>query len=255
MKWLRTLVLFNEGDIMSSEGWKAVHQSYKDAIEKIFHPIGSGALTIRNKARRPDSKVYDRNGVGYLRSHFLRNMMEIEGWKSEADVNLGKNRQQPVIFLYPSGEAYQEPIVSNFGGFDFLTSTLDGHKVAIEWETGNISSSHRSMNKLAIALKTGIIQIGVLIVPSRDLYAQLTDRIGNIAELSGYLEMWESLRPKDGRGLLAISVVEHDALSNDPSLPYLPTASDGMSGHAKRKAAKSKTKTLTKVKSKIKGEN
>lgn len=70
-----------------------------------------------------------------------------------------------------------------------MTTGPNGAKVAIEWETGNISSSHRSMNKLGIALMGGVIQIGVLIVPSRDLYDHLTDRIGNIGELSGYLSM------------------------------------------------------------------
>jgi len=232
MKWLRTLVLFNEGEVMSSRGWAAVHLAYKDAIEKIYHPVGSGALTIREKSKRPNGKTFYRNGVGYLRSHFLRNMLEVEGWRSEGNVDLDLGRQQPAVLLYPSCEVYREPIASRFGGFDFVTTTEDGLKVAIEWETGNISSSHRSMNKLAIALKTGIIQIGVLIVPSRNLYGHLTDRIGNIAELSGYLEMWESLRPKDGQGLLAITVVEHDALSNDPSLPYLPTGKDGMAPKA-----------------------
>lgn len=223
---------------MSSDGWQSVHESYKDAIEKISHPLDSGALTIRKKARRLDGDGYYRNGVGYLRDHFLRNMMKLEGWKPEGNVDLGKNRQQPAILSYPSCLPYQEPIASNFGGFDFLTTARDDLKVAIEWETGNISSSHRSMNKLAIALKTGVIQVGVLIVPSRDLYDHLTDRIGNIAELSGYLEMWESLRPKDGRGLLAITVVEHDNLSDDDALPYLPTAGDGMAKQAKRKRIK-----------------
>jgi len=227
MRWLRTLVVFNEGDVMSSDGWRTVHNSYRNAIENIHHPLNSGALTIRRKALRPDSTQFNRNGVGYLRNHFLHNMVDVEGWRSEGDVDLGRDRQQPAIMLYPSCEAYREPISSGFGGFDFVTTTADGLKVAIEWETGNISSSHRSMNKLAIALNTGIIQAGVLILPSRDLYLHLTDRIGNIAELSGYLEMWESLRHTVQRGLLAITVVEHDALSDDPDLPYLPTGNDG----------------------------
>ncbi|MCY0910301.1 hypothetical protein [Massilia antarctica] len=235
MKWLRTLVLFNEGDIMSTEGWRTVHQSYKNAIESIQHPAHSGSLTIRKKALRPDSTQFNRNGVGYLRSNFLRNMVEVENWRPEGNVDLGRDREQPAIRLYPTCETYREPITSGFGGFDFLTTTPDGIRVAIEWETGNISSSHRSMNKLAIALKTGIIQAGVLVLPSRELYIHLTDRIGNISELSGYLEMWESLKTTVERGLLAITVVEHDAVSDDVNLPYLPTGNDGraMQGRAR----------------------
>lgn len=227
MRLLRSLILFDQGDIMSSAGWATVYESYKNAIESIQHPPNSGLLTIRKKAVRANSKQFNRNGVGYLRSSFLRNIVDIEGWQPEESVDLGRNREQPSIRLYPSGESYREPLASGFGGFDFLTTTPDGIRVAIEWETGNISSSHRSMNKLAIALKTGIIQAGVLVLPSRELYIHLTDRIGNISELSGYLEMWESLKATVERGLLAITVVEHDAVSDDPDLPYLPTANDG----------------------------
>jgi len=71
------------------------------------------------------------------------------------------------------------------------------------------------MNKLAIALSNGIVEVGVLIVPSRKLYEHLTDRIGNIGELSGYLAMWEGLKAVVPRGLLAITVVEHDALTTE----------------------------------------
>ena len=122
---------------------------------------------------------------------------------------------------------YNEPITSNFGGFDFVTTAPSGSRVAIEWETGNISSSHRSMNKLAIALGNGIIQVGVLILPSRHMYEHLTDRIGNIGELSGYLSMWEGLKSNVSRGLLAITVVEHDLLTREPSFPYLGMGKDG----------------------------
>lgn len=83
------------------------------------------------------------------------------------------------------------------------------------------------MNKLAIALGAGIIDIGVLIVPSRDLYEHLTDRIGNISELSGYLSMWEGLKSSVKRGVLAITVVEHDELTDDPAVPFLPSGKDG----------------------------
>jgi len=83
------------------------------------------------------------------------------------------------------------------------------------------------MNKLAIALGAGIIEVGVLILPSRLLYEHLTDRIGNISELSGYLSMWESLKSTVARGLLAITVVEHDELTDRADIPYLKVGNDG----------------------------
>lgn len=235
MKWLRTLVLFDQGNVISSADWKAVHKSYVRSIGSIEHPAGTGRLVLRRKVRLPNSQ-FKRNGVGYLKANFLRHMQDVEKWKAEGDVDLSRDREQPAIRLYPSLEPYREPITSDFGGFDFLTTGSQGIKVAIEWETGNISSSHRSMNKLAIALANGIVQVGVLIVPSRQLYEHLTDRIGNIGELSGYLSMWESLKVSVTRGLLAITVVEHDELTDDPKHPYLPMGNDGRAAEGRAKA-------------------
>lgn len=234
MKWLRTLVLFDQGNVISSSDWQTVHESYVRSIGSIDYPQGSGFLKLRRKVQLPN-KQWTRNGVNYLKSRFLDHMHGAEQWQTEGGVDLGRDRVQPPIKLYPSLESYREPITSDFGGFDFLTTAPSGTKVAIEWETGNISSSHRSMNKLAIALGNGIVQVGVLIVPSRDLYQHLTDRIGNIGELSGYLSMWESLKASVTKGLLAVTVVEHDALTDDTDFPYLPTGNDGRAREGRSK--------------------
>lgn len=236
MKWLRTLILFNEGNVLSSSDWQTVHESYVRSIASIDHPRGSGSLKLRRKEKLPGKDKWRRNGVGYLRNSFLEHMKGAEGWQTEGGVNLGRDRVQPPIKLYPSLEPYREPITSDFGGFDFVTTASGGNRVAIEWETGNISSSHRSMNKLAIALGNGIVQAGVLIVPSRDLYDHLTDRIGNIGELSGYLSMWEGLKSTVTRGLFAVTVVEHDTLTSDPGFPHLQVSNDGRAAEGRSKA-------------------
>lgn len=235
LKWLRTLVLFDQGEVISSPDWKALHDSYVRSIESIDNPRGSGRLTLRRKVRQANGQ-WLRNGVGYLRTRFLEHIRDTEGWQPEGNVDLRRDREQPPIRLYPSLETYREPITSDFGGFDLITAGSDGTKIAIEWETGNISSSHRSMNKLAIALGAGIVQVGVLILPSRGLYEHLTDRIGNIGELSGYLSMWEGLKSTVSRGLLAITVVEHDDLTDDPAFPFLAAGNDGRAAQGKAKA-------------------
>ncbi len=234
MKYLRTLILFDQGDVISSDDWTHVHESYVRSINSIDYPHGSGTLKLRRKAKLPNGQ-WARNGVGFLRSRFLNHMQTTEGWHAEGGVDLSRDRVQPPIKLYPSMAPYREPITSDFGGFDFVTTAPGGNKIAIEWETGNISSSHRSMNKLAIALGNSIVQIGILIVPSRDLYEHLTDRIGNIGELSGYLSMWESLKFSVTRGLLAITVVEHDALTDDTTFPYLQLGDDGRAREGRAK--------------------
>lgn len=248
MKWLRTIVLFNQGDVISSSDWKDLHASYVRAIESVENPLGSGSLTLRRKQKRPDGE-WDRNGVVPLRTQFLSYMLGEEGWEAESIVPLARDRDQAPLLLYPSMEQYCEPITSDFGGFDFTAIAKHGTKVAIEWETGNISSSHRSMNKLAIALGSGVIEVGVLIVPSRDLYEHLTDRIGNISELSGYLAAWAKTKSGVERGLLAITVVEHDYLTDSPDFLYLDRGPDGRS-KAKRKKTKPKKARRTKAKRK-----
>jgi hypothetical protein len=44
---------------------------------------------------------------------------------------------------------------------------------------------------------------------------------------SGYLSLWESLKSSVTRGLLAVTVVEHDGLTTDATFPYLPMGNDG----------------------------
>jgi len=229
------MILFDKGNVSLSSDWDALHNSYVQSIRSVVFPENADTLTLREKERIAGG--WKRNGVGYLRSSFFNHLTDIEGWYAEENVDLNQGHLEIDLQLYPSLENYREPITSNFGGFDFVTDGPDGTRVAIEWETGNISSSHRSMNKLAIALENGVIDAGVLIVPSQSLYTHLTDRIGNIGELSGYLGMWESLKFGVEKGLLAISVVEHDFLTTDPSFPYLPTGNDGRARQGRERLA------------------
>ena len=69
------------------------------------------------------------------------------------------------------------------GKVDALKLLSDGRQFAAEWETGNISSSHRALNKICIGILEGHLAGGVLILPDRELYKFLTQRIGNYKEL------------------------------------------------------------------------
>ena len=42
------------------------------------------------------------------------------------------------------------------GKIDAVKNLPDGRYFAFEWETGNISSSHRALNKMAIGLLDGV---------------------------------------------------------------------------------------------------
>jgi len=255
MRWLRTIIVLDKGNVVGQRDWAAVHESCVRSIQAIDHPRGAGEFILRRAVQLPD-KQWQRNGVGYMRRAFLRQMVEVEKWQKETEVELRRDRIQPTLKLYPQGTDHREPVTSKFGNFDFHILTEKGLHVAIEWETGNITSSHRSINKLVIALAAGVIQAGVVIVPSRDCYAQLTDRVGNIGELSGYLELWEAAKARIDRGLLAISVVEHDEVTDDPNVPYLKVGPDGRAKKAKSKArikAKAARARAAKIKSNLKG--
>lgn len=108
------------------------------------------------------------------------------------------------------------------GDLDALKETNEGF-IAFEWETGNISSSHRAINKLLLAMQETNTLGSFLVVPSDRLKLYLTDRIGNIGELRPYFPLWQNLPGINGA--LRIIVVEYDATSLD--VPKIPKGTDG----------------------------
>lgn len=158
-------------------------------------PPGSNKFTIYPQSGK---KRGEGNGVGPIKREFVTELRKF-GWRIEGPA---KNLLNQAL-----------------GDFD---AVLPGPKMPIvaEWETGNISSSHRSMNKMTMLLSDGVISAGTLVVPSRRLYIYLTDRIGNIQELEPYFRLWHSVPCKEG--VLEIVVIEQDAESYDvPRIPKL----------------------------------
>jgi len=86
--------------------------------------------------------------------------------------------------------------------------------MAIEWETGNTSSSHRALNIMCVGFLEGDLNAGALILPSRDLYKWLTDRVGNFKELRPYFPVWEAISNQIEANLV-IFEVEYDDISRD----------------------------------------
>ncbi len=107
--------------------------------------------------------------------------------------------------------------------FDAVKAYGDGTRFGLEWETGNISSSHRSINRILRARHEGIIVGGALILPTRHLYRYLTDRVGNFEELKPYFDIWR--QHAWSSGVLAIFAVEHDG--TDSSVPRIEKGTDG----------------------------
>ena len=109
------------------------------------------------------------------------------------------------------------------GKLDAVKTLDDGRLFVAEWETGNISSSHRAMNKMAVGIQEGSLIGGILILPSRAMYYYLTDRIGNFRELEPYFPLWRNLCVD--KGVLAVIEIEHDGTSED--VPKIEKGTDG----------------------------
>jgi hypothetical protein len=67
------------------------------------------------------------------------------------------------------------------------------------------------------------LDAGFLILPSREFYQYLTDRVGNFRELEPYFPMWKSLNLPEK--VLAIIEVEHDETSK--KVPKIKKGTDG----------------------------
>jgi hypothetical protein len=198
VKIVDVITLKSCGTYALSEHWKKTREEIHDAVKSCEWPIGSGSFTIYPE---PGKKRGMGNGVIPIRNEFV-NRLRAKGWTIE-----GRSKNA---------------LDQRLGNFDAVLSGPE-KPIVVEWETGNISSSHRSMNKLTMLVSTGVISVGVMVVPSRKLYVYLTDRIGNVKELEPYLELWKSV-PCDS-GVLEIIVIEQDAEST--KVPKIPKITAG----------------------------
>jgi len=186
VKIVDVVTLQSWGSYASSKHWKKTRKQVHDAVKRCEWPIGSGSFTIHPQSGK---RRGEGNGVLPIRNEFVA-FLKSKGWAIEG----------------PAKNALGQSL----GDFD---AVLPGPEkpIVVEWETGNISSSHRSMNKLTMLVSCGVISAGILAVPSRKLYVYLTDRIGNIKELEPYFGLWKSAPCESG--VLEIIVFEHDAES------------------------------------------
>ena len=198
MKIVREETLISCGDYAHSKEWALTRRSLRKAITEVDWPRGSGQFNIFPE---PGKKRGQGNGVTPIKVGLIEELAK-QGWKPEQYLDVAGA-------LRP-------------GKLDAVLFTSYG-PVALEWETGNISSSHRALNKMALGLLKGTLAAGVLVVPSRSLYLFLTDRIGNITELEPYLDLWRSIPCK--QGVLEIIVIEHDATS--VNVPRIPKGTSG----------------------------
>jgi len=198
MKIVREETLISCGKYASSDEWKRTRATLYKAIREVEWPVGSGKFTIYPESGKSRGRG---NGVKPIKLGLMKELKD-KGWKLEEPLAIS--------------------ILKKPGNLDAVLYTKFG-PVALEWETGNISSSHRALNKMALGLMKRVLAAGILVVPSRELYKYLTDRIGNMAELEPYLELWRRIPCK--QGILEIVAIEHDATST--KVPRIPKGTSG----------------------------
>ncbi len=199
MKIVDTKYILKKGPLPRSLIMVQIEKEIKAAISKISWPPGSAGFYLN-----PNSKGKGRgegNGVKPIKEACIT-YLKTKGWKDE-------------LRLRPRG-------VAGTGPLDAVRETPFG-LFAIEWETGNISSSHRALNKICLGVLNKELAGGVLVLPSTNLYPYLTDRVGNFREIAPYLPLWQSIPYKNG--VIYIIVVEQDGLNK--KAPRIPKGTDG----------------------------
>lgn len=183
MRHLDVTYVIRAGGYELSDEWQAALTQVRDAIEAI-----AGRFIINPEPLG--------NGVVPIKSAFLTRL-ENYGWSTAERVNPDR--------------------------FDAVSFLDDGRFIGLEWETGNISSSHRAMNRFVRAWLGESLAGGILVLPTRRLARFLTDRVGNFEELSRFFAVWEA--HVWDRGAIAVIPVEHDGESVD--VPRIAKGTDG----------------------------
>jgi len=198
MKIIRVERLIDTGGFSQTEIWKAIEKHIKQAIEAIEWPPGSGSFTLFDQ---PGKARGEGSGVKPIKDACMAHLKSL-GWTLETPVDIATLKQPgPMDATYPVGDRL----------------------FCAEWETGNISSSHRAVNKMALGILKKVLIGGVLILPTRAMYKYLTDRVGNFPELEPYFPLWQALKTEEG--LLEVIAIEHDGVSQ--SVPRIPKGTDG----------------------------
>lgn len=210
MKIASWTTIVDEGGYSGSQAYSRAKSDLESAIAQVVWPVGSTDFAIYPESGKARG---EGNGVVPIKTGFA-NAIQARGWELEKSAPRSSSETDAVV----KG--------SRPGAFD-AHLTFDGNEplpFVAEWETGNISSSHRAINRIGLGIKMGYVSGGVLILPTGALAKFLTDRIGNDPELRPYHELWAEWRLA-AFSYFGIVAIEHDRTSVD--VPRLPKGRDG----------------------------
>jgi len=198
MRLVEHEVLISAGDFPTSRECADIVSAIERSIASMAWPPGAKSFTLYEEFGKEAGKG---NGVTAIKKMFMSKLQKA-GWSLETDIDIA---------------TFRKP-----GAID-ASLPCRGKLFCVEWETGNISSSHRALNKLALGMMREVIVGGILILPTRAMYKYLTDRVGNYSEIQTYFGLWKALPVKEG--YLAVMAIEHDHLSK--KVPRFPKGTDG----------------------------
>ena len=173
MKIVQIETLIDAGHFFRSDEWKIIKGHIVQAIKSVEWPPGSGSFTLYDESGKERGKG---SGVKPIKEACMHKLKSF-GWQLETRLDIA-------TVVRPG------PLDATFPVRDRL--------FCVEWETGNISSSHRAINKMALGILKKILIGGALIVPTREMYNYLTDRIGNFREIRPYFPLWKALHVDEG---------------------------------------------------------
>ncbi len=198
MKIVHVEFVIDAGGFSRSPEWRRIRDQIFAAIRRIQWPTGSGAFTLHDQ---PGKKRGQGSGVKPIKAACMLYLQTV-GWALESRLDIATLKKP--------------------GAID-ATCPVGNRLFALEWETGNISSTHRALFKIALGLLKGTLIGGAVILPTRAMYKYLTERIGNYPEIEPYFPLWRAL--SIDAGLLAVIAIEHDAVNR--SAPRIPKGTDG----------------------------
>lgn len=173
----------------------------KEAFDEIKSAICSMVGTINNSEK-------NCNGVVPVKEPCYKKLEYEYNWFREKPLSVLSKKGGPI-------DVYKE-----------FKNGKSCFKVAIEFETGNISSAHRSMNKMHLGIINKEIDLAVLMMPMHQLSYYLTDRVSNYEELAPYFPLINKT---------AFIIIGFDVETYSADVPCLKKGKDGMSTRAKRK--------------------
>ncbi|MEG9294956.1 restriction endonuclease [Mangrovibacillus sp. Mu-81] len=188
---------------------KKAYEEVKKSICSPIWPIESEIFSINNTEK-------NCNGVVPIKELCYSMLEDTYNWFREKPLDvlkLEKKKGGPI-------DVYKEFVFEQSKDSNLYTVI---RRVGMEFETGNISSAHRSMNKLLLGLGREEINLAIILMPIKELAYYLTDRVTNFEELEPYFEIAE------GQPFIFIGF---NADAYNPNVPLIPKGKDGMSNRS-----------------------